>query len=83
MLDAVKITYFAASGTSDPTRASIPLHLAANGSLEIGQETTIILGGDAAELLIGDTAETLEGVGLPPARELLAKLRDHAVPVYV
>lgn len=39
--------------------------------------------GDAAELIIGDTAETLEGVGLPPARELLAKLRDHAVAVYV
>jgi predicted peroxiredoxin len=79
----VKITYFASAGTTDPTRASIPLHLAANGSLEVGQETTIILGGDAAELLIGDNAEQLEGLGLPPARELLAKLRDHAVPVFV
>ena len=39
--------------------------------------------GDAAELLLGDNVETLEGVGVPPARELLAKLRDHAVPVYV
>jgi hypothetical protein len=32
----VKITYFASAGTADPTRASIPLHLAANGSLEVG-----------------------------------------------
>ena len=80
---AMKITYFVSAGTSDPTRASIPLHLAANGSLEVRQETAIILGGDAAELLLGDTAETLEGVGVPPARDLLAKLRDHAVPVYV
>jgi predicted peroxiredoxin len=79
----VRITYFASAGTADPTRASIPLHLAANGSLEIGQETAIILGGDAAELLLEDTAETLEGVGVPPFRDLLAKLRDHAVPVYV
>jgi hypothetical protein len=47
------------------------------------RETVIILGGDAAELLVGDKAERLEGVGLPPARELLAKLRDHEVPVFV
>jgi predicted peroxiredoxin len=79
----VKITYFASAGTADPTRASIPLHLAANGSIEVGQETEIILGGDAAELLLADNAETLEGVGVPPLRDLLAKLRDHAIPVYV
>ena len=79
----MKITYFASAGTADPTRASIPLHLAANGSVEVGQETTIILGGDAAELLIADNAQRLEGVGLPPARELLAKLREHEVPVFV
>jgi hypothetical protein len=62
------------AGTADPTRASIPLHLAANGSLEVGQETAIILGGDAAELLLADNA-----VGVPPGRDLL----DHAVPVHV
>ena len=79
----MRISYFVSAGTADPTRASIPLHLAANGSVEIGQEVSIILGGDATELLVGDTAERLEGVGVPPARELLGKLRDHAVPVYV
>jgi len=25
----------------------------------------------------------VEGVGVPPARELLGKLREHEVPVYV
>jgi predicted peroxiredoxin len=79
----MKITYFVSAGTSDATRASIPLHLAANGSLEVGQEASIVLGGDATELLLGDNADRLEGVGLPPARELLAKLRDHEVPVFV
>jgi predicted peroxiredoxin len=79
----MKITYFVSAGTGDATRASIPLHLAANGSLEVGHETSIILGGDAAELLLGDNAERVEGVGVPPVRELLAKLRDHAVPVFV
>ncbi len=79
----MKITYFVSAGTADATRASIPLHLAANGSVEVGQETSIILGGDAAELLLRDNADRMEGVGVPPARELLAKLRDHAVPVFV
>ncbi len=79
----MQITYFVSAGTADPTRASIPLHLAANGSVEVGQGTSIVLGGDAAELLLGDNADRMEGVGVPPARELLAKLRDHSVPVYV
>ena len=79
----MKITYFVSAGTGDATRASVPLHLAANGSVEIGQDTSVIIGGDAAELLLGNTLETLEGVGVPPARDLLAKLRDHAIPVYV
>ena len=79
----MKLTYFVSAGSADPTKASVPLHLAVNGSAEIGQETTIILGGDAADLLIADNARRLEGVGLPPARELLAKLRDHEVPVFV
>ena len=79
----MKITYFVSAGTADPTRASIPLHLAANGSVEVGHETSIVLGGDAAELVLGDNADRVEGVGVPPARELLAKLRDHEIPVFV
>ena len=79
----MKTVYFATAGASDPTRASIPLHIAANGSVEVGHETAVVLAGDATELISGDTADRLEGVGVPPARELLAKLREHAVPVYV
>jgi len=79
----MKVTYFVSAGTADSTRASIPLHLAANGSVEVGQETSIILGGDATELLLGDNADRMEGVGVPPVRELVAKLKDHAVPVFV
>ena len=40
-------------------------------------------GGDATDLVIGDNAERMEGVGVPPMRELLGKLREHEVPVYV
>ena len=79
----MNVLYFASSGAADATRASLPLHLAANGSVEVGQEPSIVLAGDATELLIGDNVDGMEGLGLPPVRELLAKLRDHEIPVYV
>jgi predicted peroxiredoxin len=79
----VKILYLAITGTSDPTRASIPLHIAANGSVEAEQECTVVLAGDATELASRETAERVEGVGVPPARELFQKLVEHQVPVYV
>ena len=79
----MKVLYLATSGSSDATKASIPLHIAANGSLEAGQECAVVLAGDATELVSRETAERLEGVGVPPARELLQKLRDNDVPVYV
>jgi predicted peroxiredoxin len=79
----MKTLYFTVTGSSDPTRASIPLHVAANGSVEAGHETAVLLAGDATELLSQETADRLEGIGVPPMRELLAKLLDNDVPVYV
>jgi predicted peroxiredoxin len=79
----MKVLYFATTGAGDPTKASIPLHIAANGSVEAGQECAVVLAGDATELVSRDTAERVEGVGVPPARDLLRKLLDNAVPVYV
>jgi predicted peroxiredoxin len=73
----------ATSGVADPTRASIPLHLAVNGSLEVGHTVGIVLAGDATELAKADVREHLEGVGVPPVRDLFAKARQHEVPVYV
>lgn len=79
----MNFVYFVTRGAADPTNASLPLHLAANGSLEVGHETAVVLAGDATEIVVGDHIEQLEGVGVPPMRELLAKLREHAVPIYV
>jgi predicted peroxiredoxin len=79
----MQVLYLATSGTNDATRASIPLHLAVNGSLESGQTAVVVLAGDGAELIVGDNAERMEGIGLPPMRDLVGKLRDHEVPVYV
>ncbi len=79
----MRILYIATTGPGDPTKASIPFHIAANGSLEAGQECAVALAGDAVELARRETAERVEGVGIPPARELFQKLRDNQVPVYV
>ena len=79
----MRILYLSTAGSSDPTRASIPLPLAANGSVEAGQECAVVLAGDATELASRETAERLEGVGVPPVRELLANLVDNQVPIFV
>jgi predicted peroxiredoxin len=79
----MKVLYLATTGPGDPTKASIPLHIAANGSVEAGQECAVVLAGDATELISRATAEQVEGVGIPPARELFQKLLDNEVPVYV
>lgn len=74
--------YLITGGAQDPTGASIPLHLAANGSLEAGQDVTIVLAGDATELILDEHRE-LRGVGVPPLQELLTKLTDHGVAFHV
>jgi len=79
----MKTLYIATAGAADATRASIPFHLAVNGSVEVGHETAVALLGDAAELLSQETVDSLEGVGIAPIRELLAKLLEHDVPVFV
>ena len=79
----MKMLVWSSTGSNDATRASIPFHLVANGCVEVGHDSALILAGDAAEVIVGDNAESIEGVGLPPMRELLAKLRDHEVPIYV
>jgi len=79
----MRLLYIVTKGIADPTLASVPLHIAANGSLEVGQEVSMILAGDATDLVIEDNMQRLEGVGVPPARELLGKLKEQEVPFYV
>ena len=79
----MKLLYIVNRGVNDPTLASVPLHIAANGSLEVGQEVSVVLAGDGTDLVVGDNAERMEGVGVPPMRGLLSKLKEHEVPVYV
>ena len=73
----------AATGPTDPTRASIPFHIAANGARPAGTQVAIALAGDAAELIKPDVIANVFGLGLPPLRDLLDKCLDQDVRVYV
>jgi len=79
----MRMLYILTKGMEDPTLASVPLHIAANGSVDIGQEVSVVVAGDATELVIEDNMQRLEGLGVPPARELLGKLKEREVPFYV
>ena len=79
----MKVLYITATGASDPTRASIPFHLAANGSAAKGHETSIVFAGDAAELLIEGKVDEVAGLGLPSLKELWERVVEHSIPVYV
>jgi predicted peroxiredoxin len=73
----------AATGAQDPTRASIPFHVAVNGARPNGTECAIVLAGDAAELVKPDVIANVLGLGIPPLRQLMDKCVDQNVRVYV
>ncbi|TMF69331.1 MAG: hypothetical protein E6I11_17540 [Chloroflexi bacterium] len=73
----------AATGPTDPTRASVPFHIAVNGARPAGTEVAIALAGDAAELIKPDVIANVVGLGVPPLRDLLDKCIDQEVPIYV
>ena len=78
-----RILYVTATGASDPTRASLAFHLAANGAAEAGYAADIVLAGDAAELVKAGVAEDVRGVGIPPLEELLDKVRTKGIGLHV
>jgi predicted peroxiredoxin len=78
-----KLLIVASTGPADPTRASIPFHIAANGAGAAGVEVGIAFAGDAAELLKPEIAAAVRGVGIPPLAELLAKCEQQGIRFYV
>jgi predicted peroxiredoxin len=72
-----------AAGPDNPTRASVPFHIAVNGARPAGVQVAIALAGEAAELIKPDVTANVIGLGVPPLRDLLDKCLDQEVPVYV
>jgi predicted peroxiredoxin len=78
-----KLLYVATHGPDDPTKACMPFHLAANGAAEAGIDAEINLAGDAAVLIQDQYIASVTPVGLPPLRELMVKVREKGIPVFV
>ena len=78
----MRVVYISTAGSGDPTKASLPWHLAVNGSVEEGHDVVMVLAGDSTDLVAGGV-DGVEGVGIPPLAELVAKARRHEVPVFV
>jgi predicted peroxiredoxin len=72
-----------ATGPEEPTRASVPFHIAVNGATPNRTEVAIALAGDAAELVKPDVIANVIGVGIPPLRELVDKCLEQELRVYV
>jgi len=77
-----KILYTTSFGSDDPTRATIPF-VSALGAIEAGHKAEIALLGEATYLLKDYIAEQVDGVGWPPLREVLPKVMEHGIPIYV
>jgi predicted peroxiredoxin len=77
-----KVLYSSTYGSDDPTRASLPFHMAL-GALEAGHQPEIALVAEATYLLKDSVAENIHGVGMPALSELLASAIEHKIPIHV
>ncbi len=78
-----KLLVVTATGAGDPTRASIPFHVAANGAAAAGMDCGVALAGDSADLIKPEVAAGVRGIGIPPLAALLEACRTRAVQIYV
>ncbi len=77
-----RILYFGSSGTNDPTRAALPFNFAL-GAIDAGHQPEIFLANEATPILKDHIAKEILPVAMPPLHEMLAKLIEHRVPIYV
>ena len=77
-----KILAVATHATDDQTKSSLAF-ITAVGALGAGKEVGIALLGDAVYLVKEAVANNVHGVGFPPLSELIKKVVQGKVPVYV
>jgi predicted peroxiredoxin len=77
-----KMMVISTHGSEDPTRSTLAW-LFAKGAVEAGHSAQILLSGDAAVIARRVVAESVQGVGIPPMKELIAFALERNVPVFV
>ena len=69
-------------GPEDPTRATLPFHVA-KGAIEAGHQVAISLMADAPFVLRNDMRDAITGVAVPPLKDLFQFAVENGVRVYV
>jgi len=77
-----RILVVATHATDDPTKSSLAF-ITAVGALGAGKEVGIALLGEAVYLANPSVAKGVHGVGFAPLPELIEKVVQGRVPVYV
>lgn len=69
-------------GSENPTKAVLPF-LSAIGAVEAGHEAAIGVVADAVVVMKDVVANAIVPVGWPPMKEVMAKVIDQKIPIYV
>lgn len=77
-----KILSVATHATDDPTKSTLAF-VTAVGALGAGKEVSIALLGEGAYIAKEAVAKSIHGVGFPPLIDLIEKVVNGNVPVYV
>ena len=77
-----KILSVATHATDDPTKSTLAF-VTAVGALGAGKEVSIALLGEGAYIAKEAVAKSIHGVGFPPLTDLIEKVVNGNVPVYV
>jgi predicted peroxiredoxin len=77
-----QLLFVGTAGAEDPTRATLPFHLAKAGR-ESGIAVAVALAGDATLLAKATIRDNVQGVGVPPLKDLFAYARSSGLPVHV
>ena len=77
-----KVLTVATHATDDPTKCTLAF-ITAIGAMGAGKEVAIALVGEAVYLAKAAVAKTVHGVGFPVLPELISKVKEGKVPIYV
>lgn len=77
-----KIFVVATHATDDPTKSTLAF-ITAVGAIGAGKEVSIGLVGEAVHLAKEAVAKSVHGVGFAPLPELIEKVVQAKIPVYV
>ena len=76
------LMYVGLHASDDPTRATLPF-LVATGATAAEIDACIVLVGEAVSLARPGMIEAIKGVGFPPLPDLVGKVRDAQIPIYL